>query len=166
MLKLASFANKTAPHKTKILGVDHVINGIYISGAQAVSMARHLRHAGIKHILKLYAGDPFMPRGFTVYENPISDGLFVPKAALSRGVDFIMRQVHASTPVLVMCRAGISRSSTFVLSYLIESGYDAIDAYKLLFEKHPDAEPHRYLWESLIVHHDLPYSVDDLKNML
>lgn len=153
-----------APRLPKVLGIDHVIDGVFIGSSRATAHAPHLRRAEIRHVLKLYEGGPFFPRDIIVYENPIPDGEFVPKAMLSQGVDFIMRQVYNNRRVLVACKAGISRSSTFVLSFMLESGYDLASAYDLLFTKHPEASPHPKLWESLIVHHDLKYTLDDVKN--
>ena len=43
---------------------------------------------------------------------------------LQRGVSFICEQVDAGKQVLVVCGAGISRSLTFVLAYLLERGYE------------------------------------------
>ena len=58
------------------------------------------------------------------------------------------QQVEAGRPVLVMCGAGISRSSTFVLAYLLERGYSLEDAWRLLSERHPAASPLPQMWRS------------------
>jgi protein-tyrosine phosphatase len=162
------FFNPTAaqPQRTgKIAHVDHVINGVYISSYRATSHASALRRAGITHVLKLYTGDPMFPRDFDVFELTVPDGQFVPKVTLNRGVDFVLKQVDQANRVLVVCAAGISRSATFVLSYLLECGYDIHDAYDLLFSKHPEADPHPHLWQSLMVHHELPYSLEELLSL-
>lgn len=149
----------------RIPHVDRIVDSVYIGNHRATNHAAQLRQAGIKHILKLYSDEPYFPRDFTVFENSIPDGQFVSRSTLNRGVDFVMRHVEQGHHVLVMCAAGISRSSTFVLAYLLESGYNIQDAYTILFSQHPEADPHPRLWESLIVHHDLRYSLDELLSL-
>ncbi|MBX3066433.1 MAG: dual specificity protein phosphatase family protein [Anaerolineae bacterium] len=158
--------NKPEQQPTKrIPHVDHIVDRVYIGNHRATGYVAQLRRAGIKHILKLYSGEPQFPRDFIVLENPIPDGQFVSRAVLNRGVDFVLKHTEVGHSVLVMCAAGISRSSTFVLAYMLEIGYNIQDAYNILFAQHPEADPHPRLWESLIVHHDLHYSLDDLLSL-
>ncbi len=143
------------------LPFDHVIDGIYISGWRAIQYIPALRAAGIVHVLKLYPDHPYFPADFHTFENALEDGEFIDAPLLKHGVSFIKEQVQATRPVLVMCSAGISRSSTFVLAYLLEKGHDLPDAYRLLKRAHPDAEPHPRMWQSLITHYRLDYTLDD-----
>lgn len=138
-----------------------MVDGIYISGWRATQYGDYLRQAGIIHILKLYDSIPNFPADFDVCENPVEDGEFLPLEPLQRGVDFVLEQLNAGRPVLVMCGAGISRSATFVLAVLLKQGYDLHDAFRLLRQKHPEATPHPYLWLSLITHYNLPYKLAD-----
>jgi protein-tyrosine phosphatase len=156
--------SETRENSLKVPYIDHVVDGVYIGSLRATKVVNHLRRVNIKHVLKLYEDGPSFPRDFVVLDNAFPDGEFVPKPTLSRGVDFVLKQVYENKRVLVACAAGISRSSTFVLSFLLEMGYDLQSAYDLLFSKHPEADPHPRLWESLIVHHDLRYSLDDVKH--
>jgi hypothetical protein len=142
--------------------VHHVIDGVYISSARATLYADYLRRAGITRVLKLYEGIPTFPASFTVFENTINDRELVPPDKFRRGVDFIEEQVKANRSVLVMCGAGISRSSIFVLAHLLEKGYALPDAYFLLREHHHMAQPHYELWQSLITYYGLPYGVQDI----
>lgn len=142
--------------------IDHVIDGVYIGSARAIWGADELRQANLKHVLKLYFYEPHWPKDFVVCDNPIIDGERVPTAALERGVKFVREQVEAGRPVLVQCGAGISRSSTFVLGYMIEAGHELRAAYKLLREQHPAAWPLPAMWLSLIEHYQLPYSSNDV----
>lgn len=146
----------------KALGIDHVVDQIYISGWRATQYGDYLRQAGITHVLKLYEGIPSFPPDFNVCENPVDDGEFLALEPLQRGVTFVLEQVDAGRPVLVMCGAGISRSSTFVLATLVQRGYDLRDAFFLLREKHLEATPHPYLWLSLITHYSLPYKLPEV----
>jgi hypothetical protein len=137
--------------------VNHVLDGVYIAGAYAIDQADHLRSEGFRHVLKLYEGEPYFLPYFTTFELPVRDAMYLPRNQLTRGVKFIRRHVDWGDPVLVMCKMGISRSSTFVLAYLLERGCDLEAAYSLLVSQHPIARPHSYLWQSLIEHYGLHY---------
>ena len=149
-----------------LLGIDHVAHGVCISGWRATQHTHSLREMGLTRVLKLYEASPYWPDDFTVCDNPLNDGELVPLALLQRGVYFIHEHVQAGDPVLVQCGAGISRSSTFVLAYLIDQGYPLPDAWKRLKEKHPQADPHPQMWQSLINHYGLPYKLKDIAQLL
>lgn len=143
---------------------DHVVDGVYISGVKALHFAASLREQKIMNLLKLYEDEPIPPADFNTLDNWLQDGEFIPLERMRRGVDFILKHVHQGEKVLVMCGAGISRSSTFVLAYMLEKGYDAREAYFLLRKNHAVAEPHPELWLSLITHYQLKYTIDEVWN--
>lgn len=58
--------------------------------------------------------------------------------------------LHTEKKVLVHCIAGISRSAAVVLGVLMSQGMSFVDAYKLIHEKHPDADPRLSLIEHLL----------------
>jgi protein-tyrosine phosphatase len=147
---------------TSPLPVNHIQDGVYISGYRATEYAPRLRAAGITNVLKLYEDIPYFPTDFVTFENPLNDGEPVAPEALRRGTDFILNCVLEEEAVLVMCVAGISRSATFVLSYLLRRGHDLRDAYRLLKAGRPQASPHPKLWLSLIAHYQLKYTLEDV----
>jgi hypothetical protein len=150
---------------TGIKYIDHVVDGVYIGGVrQAGVQIPALQAAGVLHILKLYPPEGSWPwtSEFTVCDNPISDRLEIAQLQLRFGVDFIAEQVAASRKVLVCCEHGISRSSTFVLAYLLERGYSLHDAWTLLRERHDRASPDQALWESLVKHYRLNHTIDEI----
>ncbi|MBN2302899.1 MAG: dual specificity protein phosphatase family protein [Anaerolineae bacterium] len=143
------------------LPIDHITDGVYISGWRATQYADYLRQAEITNVLKLYRDIPHFPTDFNVLENAMDDGAFVPGELIKRGADFVVEQVDAGQRVLVMCGAGISRSSTFVLAYMVSRGHDLQEAFRLLRQKHPESTPHPQMWRSLIEHYQLSYTVKD-----
>ncbi len=148
----------------KALHIDHVLDGVYISGWQATQFAGYLRQAGIVNVLKLYGELPrHFPPDFNTLDLPITDADSLHHATIERGLDFIRShvQAHPPQPVLVMCARGVNRSATFVLAYLVSRGYPLPDAFRLLRERHYQATPHPILWESLIRYFNLNYTVDD-----
>lgn len=105
------------------------------------------------------------PDGMDALEVPIEDGKPVPDGVFSQVTAFIHHHVQAGDTILVQCQAGISRSVTMVLAYLIE--YEAMtlqEAYKLIYEQRPGSRPHKALLRSLIVHYDLPYDPRTTEN--
>src|SRR5215831_15074348 len=149
---------------TSLILPDHVAHGVYVGGARLLYHADAMRKAGITYILKLYEDAPGWewPPDFTICENTITDGEFVSSHYLQRGVAFINEHVAAGHKVVSMCGAGISRSSTFVLAYLLERGYDLPVAWQLIIKSHPIASPHPELWKSLIAYYQLTYTLDDV----
>lgn len=142
--------------------LDHVIDGVYIAGFRALYNLDMMKSERIYHVLKLYEYEPFWPQPFRVLELPVMDGEPLPLPRLARGVRFVQGCVARQERVLVQCGAGISRSATFVLAYLLERGMDLHDAYLLLQRKHPAASPAPALWQSLIDHYGLPYTILDV----
>ncbi len=145
-----------------VQNADHVIDGVYIGSASAIYSVNELHEAGVNAVLKLYFNLPDWPEGFEVCDNAVTDGEYIPPEVLQRGVDFIKAQVEAGKPVLVVCAHGISRSSTFVLAYLLERGYKLPDAFYLLSKQHTYTNPDPELWYSLIMNYNLDYSMDDV----
>jgi protein-tyrosine phosphatase len=90
------------------------------------------------------------------------DGWLIPQGYLRRGLDFVHVNEAAGNGVLIMCAAGVSRSATFTLAYLVERGYDLQDAFLHLRECRPIVSPHPSLWISLLEFFDEPYSLNDV----
>jgi predicted protein tyrosine phosphatase len=52
--------------------------------------------------------------------------------------------------VLIACGSGISRSSAFAIAALKEEeGLGLLEAFRQVRRRHPEAMPHRPVWESL-----------------
>ena len=86
---------------------------------------------------------------------PVEDGEPLPFEKLRQGTDFVLNEKREGYRVLIACGAGQSRSATFAIAALKESEdlhlFTAWQAVKL---RHPDALPHRALWESLCRYYD------------
>ncbi len=167
---LARIVAATARAKTSdgVFGIDEIVDGLYVGGwIEGIEHTSTLRKMGITHILQLSTPHPAWPDDFVVCDNALNDGTFVPRERLERGVDFVRAQREAGHTVLVACAAGISRSTTFVIAYLLRAlGYDLYDAWQLVHSRHPKTWPACEMWESLITHYDLPYTMDDVRRWL
>ncbi|HEX3049324.1 MAG TPA: bifunctional nuclease domain-containing protein, partial [Aggregatilineaceae bacterium] len=120
--------------------LDQVVEGVYISGVRRRPALQRLRDEEITHVLKLYHMPVPWPDDFDVLDNSLEDGALIPLDTLQRGVQFIKKHRDQNEKVLVLCWEGVSRSSTFVLAYLVqELGYDLHEAWMLLRQKHAKA---------------------------
>jgi protein-tyrosine phosphatase len=141
---------------------NHVLDKIYIGSLWAFSEHDALRSAGITSVVKLTRATVSGEDGFTILDIAFPDGWHIPDGYLRRGLDFVHDNEAAGHGVLIMCAAGISRSATFTLAYLVERGYDLHDAFKHLRECRPIVSPHPALWMSLLQFFDEPYSLNDV----
>jgi protein-tyrosine phosphatase len=66
-------------------------------------------------------------------------------------INFISEGVKYNEAILIHCHAGISRSATIVLVYLMCLGYPLIDAYKLLQYNRPFVRPNDGFTKQLII---------------
>lgn len=105
------------------------------------------------------------PDTLDALELPIDDGQPVPDGIFPQVTQFIQQHVAAGDSVLVQCQAGISRSVTMVLAYLIEYEKMSLEeAFRLIYEQRPGSRPHKALLKSLIEHYDLPYDPRTTEN--
>lgn len=142
--------------------VSPITSQLYVSGIDALEIPRKPREAGIGAVLRLDNGSDraYLQWGsqYTLLDMPIRDGQPMQPDMLRKGSGFIHRQIQAGDKVLVHCMAGMSRSVTFALAYLIEhEGMSLPDAYALVVKGRPIAEPHPALIQSLVQTYDLPH---------
>ena len=141
---------------------NQITDFLYIGGAQLTNVSEKLKEMGITSVLKLYESPPDWPPGFVVYNMPHPDGETISDERIARHIKFITEEIKAGHKVLVVCGAGISRSSTAVLAYLVSTGMSLPDAYHLLKSRHPIASPNPALWESLIRYFKLRHKPMDI----
>jgi protein-tyrosine phosphatase len=81
---------------------------------------------------------------------PVEDLAPVSSAHIRQGVDFIRKHKAKGERVLVVCGAGINRSSSFCAAALKEEEkLTLFEAFKEVKRKHPESMPHEVVWESL-----------------
>jgi protein-tyrosine phosphatase len=139
--------------------LDQITDYLYIGKAQLALRIDRVKEAQISSVVKLFESPPEWPNGFNLLDRPFPDGEFIRSDKLAVYDHFIAGEIAQDRRVLVACGAGISRSATIVLSTLVASGMALPDAYDLLKQKHPESMPHPVLWDSLLQHHKLPYTL-------
>lgn len=90
----------------------------------------------------------------------VKDGVPLAPNKVREGVDFVLTHQAQGNNVLVSCRAGISRSTSFAMAVLKEhENLSLLEAYQEIRHCHADALPHPLLWKSLceIYDEDIPY---------
>ncbi len=81
----------------EIVGLSHILDGIYIGKARVVYAADALRQAGLIHVLKLYEDAPHWPDDFVVCDNELPDGVLIAPAKLQKGVERFCRRARPRT---------------------------------------------------------------------
>jgi protein-tyrosine phosphatase len=78
------------------------------------------------------------------------DPEFSLQPAVERALDFLDCHLAAGRPTLVHCQAGISRSATVILSYLItRKGMSLREAFLLVKERRPQVQPNHGFFKYL-----------------
>jgi hypothetical protein len=142
--------------------ISEVTSQLFIGKAKLATNADVLHQLGITSIVKLYDAPPIWPSGFMLLDTPFEDGTMVASEVFQRSDQFIGEEIAVEHKVAVVCGAGISRSATVILSYLVSSGMPLHEAYLLVRSKHTYIEPHPKLWLSLIEHHRLGLSLQEV----
>ena len=104
---------------------------------------------GITHVLNLFSQDqPFADRGI-IYRNILL--LDIPEQSLTDGhldeaLAFIHQALHQdnnNNKVLVHCNAGVSRSATVIIAYLMQQAMTYDQALAVVRQNRPTAQPNR-----------------------
>ena len=120
-----------------------VIDGLYIGDINDASNLQKLKNENIKYIVNVTADIPiYFQKEFNYLRIPIDDHC---SANISQyiqpAVDYIDLNIQKGN-VFVHCYAGISRSASIIIAYLIlKKNYTYSDAYNLLKSKRPIIHP-------------------------
>ncbi len=134
-----------------------ITDHIYISDLASAFNKSCLINDGITHILTLVLGiEPIFPQDF-IYKNiPIRDTVQQDLTLyLNECCDFIQQAINSGGKVLVHCSYGISRSSSIVIAYLMQSeGLTYEEAYLRVKEKRQIME-HKYGFKTQLMQYSL-----------
>jgi len=142
--------------------LSQVTKTLYISSTRYAGDEAALRRAGIGTVLNLSEFSLDVPAHIQVINAPFPDGAFLPGEKIDLLVGMIRSELMLEHRLLVTCESGVSRSPTIVLAYLVTTGMALPDAFRLLRTRHPVADPHPAMWDSLLAHFALPYSRMDV----
>jgi dual specificity MAP kinase phosphatase len=134
------YNNTTAASVDKL---SKIIDGLYLGNINDASNLQKLKNEKIKYIINVTPDIPlYFPKEFDYYRIPIYDNA---NANISPYINPSSEYIDSNIKkgnVFVHCHAGISRSSTIVISYLIlKKKYTYDKAYSLVHSKRPIIKP-------------------------
>jgi dual specificity MAP kinase phosphatase len=126
-----------------VLGFSKIVNGLYLGNKRDAENFEALQSVGVRSIVNATNDIPnFFSENFEYHRVPVVDhhssdiGKYIPAA-----VDFIDKKLKSGS-VLVHCFAGVSRSSTIVIAYLIlKRGMSYQDALNFVVKKRSIVRP-------------------------
>lgn len=119
--------------------MDKISDKLYLGNLKGASDLNALKQAGITHILQVAAGiKPFFPKDFTYKVISITD---TSQSSLIRhfpaAIAFIKEGISRGG-VLVHCHAGVSRSASVVIAYLMQENHmDFQSAFAFASKRRP-----------------------------
>lgn len=147
--------------KGQNMSFDWVSENLYVGSLLALRNQDEVREEGISAIVRLDAADREdgqWSEKFTLLDLPFLDGDSIPDDIIPEVTSFIYQRIQAEKSVLVHCAAGMSRSVSLTMAYLIEyEKMSLAEAFGTVREGRTQAYPHENLLISLIEHYDLPY---------
>jgi len=129
--------------KKNKLDMDEIIDNLYLGSLHAGSNGSELRKQGITRVINLSyvsypENDGIAYKTINLYDSPLADiGSYFDECVV-----FIDDALSKNEKILVHCYAGISRSSSIILAYLINKyNYSLKDALKIVKKKRPIVQP-------------------------
>ena len=133
--------------------MDEVVPGVWIGTADAARNEELLEDNRISTILNMASECSYQnpSRNIRVVRIGIDDGCMTSVGVFEKAADILRDAVNAGDNVLVHCAAGVSRSCTAVISYLmLYKGWGLSECLEEIREHRPCANPHPQLVRSLI----------------
>eukprot|EP01105_Mastigella_eilhardi_P005909 TRINITY_DN1758_c0_g1_i2.p1 TRINITY_DN1758_c0_g1~~TRINITY_DN1758_c0_g1_i2.p1 ORF type:complete len:352 (-),score=41.85 TRINITY_DN1758_c0_g1_i2:44-1099(-) len=122
---------------------DEIVPGLYLGDVECARNRHALLQLGVDHILTIAFYRPVWPNDFTYMVVEVDDREEVDLSPHFQGTtDFIANSLHSGGRVLVHCHAGVSRSATVVVAYLIAAhGWTAEEAQAFVKARRPRILP-------------------------
>jgi len=135
-----------------------VMESLYLGGVEAAQDSQGLAQQGIHAVVCCmqwleYPSSKFVS-GLEYHRVDVEDkGIEPLELYLPEATEFIHTQIAQGRQVFVHCRAGVSRSASVMLAYLIEyRGYSLYDAFHLIRRIRPTITPNPGFMEQLIAY--------------
>src|SRR5258708_5253576 len=142
LLALWYVASRAGDHGrlTPFRRLTHITQFIYLGGQISLRGWRTLQIWGVQSLLNMRV--EWDDRKLGIRTNyylwlPTIDGTPPTVEQLARGAKFIHEQATAGRPVYVHCAAGLGRSPTQVMAYLITRGSTVAEATKYVVQRRP-----------------------------
>ncbi len=155
------------PHLDMFSQIARINDHLYLSGLQALSPER-LRQYGITQIVSAMV-DPIPSALLSVVDTHVQVSVedidySNLRVHFDTVADRIAREARRGGRTLVHCMAGVSRSATLVLAYLIKHQKMSLSqAYDLVRSKRPCIQPNLGFWRQLIAYEEARRGVRSMK---
>lgn len=147
---------------------DPVFDNLYVGDFDAILNQNETKEEGITAIVRLDMASREKYqwcKDFAILDVAFADTKAIPDGIIPKVTKFIYRQIENDKTVLVHCAAGMSRSVSLTMAYLIEyEGMSLAEAFGTVREGRTQAYPHENLLISLIEYYDLPYNTSKVVN--
>ncbi len=127
--------------------MDRVLDRLWIGSAP--DFQAPLAALGFSAVLDLRDGAHARPEGVVVHRVENRDGDPWSHKQVTAALAFIIKHVQRGR-VLVACAAGMSRSASMVIGYLVACGFDEPSAYALVRAARPGILPVRKMLDSVL----------------
>ena len=139
-----------------VTSVDQILPRLFIGNSSSAKDLSFLSSSGISRILscgsEFKSGSTFPDIERVVLD--IQDNEWLEgrtEAEFDRGVQQLRTWMDGGETVLVHCKAGVSRSVTTVLLYLMGMGWTLSDAFAVVHSGRPRAYPYAMYWRLLLM---------------
>ena len=120
--------------------MDRVLDRLWIGSSKDLLSTTPLRSLGFVAVLDLRDAGQARPLDVTTFALANRDGDPWAAADVNAALAFVYEHVRFGR-VLVACGAGMSRSTSMVIGFLVRCGWDAPSAYEHLRRAHMEAAP-------------------------
>lgn len=160
------YAAEEAKGKIALANCDKILDNLYLGGVEATSDPQQLTSQGVRAICVCcrefeIPSKKFVP-GIEYYRVDVEDQSREPlEEFFEEATDFIYQWTSQNMPVLVHCRAGVSRSASVVLAYMIRyANYTLHDAFIYLRAARPVVTPNLGFMDKLVAYEEEIHGTD------
>ncbi|XP_053727824.1 dual specificity protein phosphatase 18-like [Synchiropus splendidus] len=137
---------------TGLSGLSQITDYLFLSNARAASDVALLTRNGITCVISVTETAAAPPPGVELLHIPVSDS---PSAPLGDYFDQLSERIRATAQVggrtLVHCNAGVSRSASVCMAYLVRHrGASLLEAHQWVKKCRAVARPNAGFWKQLI----------------
>eukprot|EP01112_Ceratiomyxa_fruticulosa_P009760 TRINITY_DN2558_c0_g1_i3.p1 TRINITY_DN2558_c0_g1~~TRINITY_DN2558_c0_g1_i3.p1 ORF type:complete len:219 (+),score=37.77 TRINITY_DN2558_c0_g1_i3:161-817(+) len=139
-----------AMHKMLYVPPNMILPNLFLGSYHSTQNKDHLKSLEIKYILNLCPSKNLFPDDFVYLHCAIRDSSDEDVLSLFPKLFSFIEQGSEGESCLVVCSAGVSRSPTVLLAFLMSKGMTLKEAYELVRSKRKQIAPNPGFWRQLL----------------